>query len=180
MRSEVRAAALRAAAKVAFSAVFVTGCNGQADNASACSTAVECADRRNPNGPYAEALGGGDASEGSEMSGDPAEKPDASIAVGDADADAPAVDCAEMVHAAFGTDGPYPGEPKMVSAEVRDCCAVLLRADSVVTLEHRWDCCANLTPAAASEVTLACSPWGPPVPPAMPSALRALATTGVA
>lgn len=74
-------------------------------------------------------------------------------------------DCKAVVFAAFPIDGDYPGQRKDVATEVRTCCAHLLAAPGGMDV-HRWDCCANLEdPADATAI--ACTPWGPPVPPAM-------------
>lgn len=162
MRPDVRAAALKAAAKVAFSTVLVTGCNGQADNVMPCRGAADCADQ----GRLVRRVtsDGGEPSRPSDAASQPAPQPDARVA--DA-AGAPPSGCLEIVDAVFPTVGEYPGEAQSVAAEVRACCAELLGAPSGSGIAHRWDCCANLTVEAASKLAMACTPWGPPVPPAM-------------
>jgi hypothetical protein len=47
------------------------------------------------------------------------------------------------------------------SKRTRDCCALSF-------MDHRWECCSaldNKTPAGVEPQ--ACTPWGPPAPPAM-------------
>ena len=77
-----------------------------------------------------------------------------------------------MVAAAFPTDGNYPGVKQSVSAEVQACCVELLDDSKGSLAEHRWDCCANLPDNHPANITIACTPWGPPVPPAMRAARR--------
>ena len=75
------------------------------------------------------------------------------------------LDCQAVVDAAFPTAGDYPGTKQSVSEEVAACCDTLLGKGATGAGAHRWDCCANA--AHPSDVGLACTPWGPPVPPAM-------------
>jgi hypothetical protein len=85
------------------------------------------------------------------------------------------LDCKAVVDAAFPTAGRYPGEKQDVSEEVASCCDTLLNStDDRFAGTHRWDCCANA--AHPDKVGMACTPWGPPVPPPM----RRLAALGVA
>lgn len=154
MRADVHSKALRAAAKVAFSVVFLGGCSSAARE-------------------------GGDAldSEGN------AESYEADLKSGcheDAsaptkDAAAPKLSCEQVVATAFPTEGNYPGAKKAVSAEVQTCCVELLDKSQGALAAHRWDCCANLPADAGQEVGIACTPWGPPVPPRMRRRSLALA-----
>ena len=64
---------------------------------------------------------------------------------------------------------------KIVSAEVQTCCGELLQKSQGGLAAHRWDCCANLPADAGQEVGIACTPWGPPVPPRMQRRSLALA-----
>jgi hypothetical protein len=75
--------------------------------------------------------------------------------------------CTDLIEAAFpGTDDPSPGTKQTVAHAVQACCAEELAAKRGF-IEHRWACCANLDPSDSTHVGAACTPWGPPVPPAM-------------
>jgi hypothetical protein len=58
-----------------------------------------------------------------------------------------------------------------VSDDVKTCCTEHLQSDSAETwsLQYRWSCCGVLdswnNPDPA--ISIACTPWGPPVPPKM-------------
>ena len=87
-----------------------------------------------------------------------------------ADASVPKLSCDQLIAAAFPGEDKYPGTKQSVSAEVQACCLdSLTDHDGGVTFNttHRWDCCANLPDNAGENVGIACTPWGPPVPPAM-------------
>ena len=82
--------------------------------------------------------------------------------------------CDDLVKAAFPTVGNYPGEAvASISPAVKQCCTDLLVAKGA-EIQNRWDCCANRNSAGANEqnVNIACTPWGPPVPPAMKRVLE--------
>ncbi len=84
----------------------------------------------------------------------------------------PAASCASVVAAAFPTEGDYPGVKQSVSSEVQACCIELLDESKGSLADHRWDCCANLPDPPPANVGIACTPWGPPVPPAMRASRR--------
>jgi hypothetical protein len=154
MRRDVHLAALKAATKVAFSMTLV-GCasaspGGVASDEAASTTRPPAAGCHSGEESGADAAA--DASSGA--------APDAG-GTGDGSCDA-------VVAAAFPTPSEYPGTKQAVSAEVAACCDELLSTDQGVgghAGEHRWDCCANA--AHPENVGMACTPWGPPVPPAM-------------
>ena len=78
--------------------------------------------------------------------------------------------CEALVDVAFPVPSEYPGQKRDVNEEVRTCCTQLVLANT--DAEHRWDCCANAAEGALQqEVGRACTPWGPPMPPAMPGRL---------
>lgn len=83
----------------------------------------------------------------------------------------PIRECRGLVDEAFPKESQYPGEKRNVSAKVQTCCAELLVHDtSDLAGRHRWDCCANLPEGDRDpKVGMACTPWGPPVPPRMRS-----------
>lgn len=149
MRSDVHSKALRAAAKVAFSVVFLGGCS---------SAATEDAN----DGLVPEGTSEADLKSGCHGG---ATK----------DASPPKLSCEQVVASAFPTEGNYPGAKKSVSAEVQTCCGELLHKTSGALAAHRWDCCANLPADAGQDVGIACTPWGPPVPPRMQRRSLALA-----
>ena len=159
MRSDVHTAALRAAAKVAFSVAFLGGCSAAA-----------------PDGAGEEPVtGNGDGVEPgtteSDLNAKKPRKPKAvapagTICHGDAST-APKPSCEAVVNAAFPTEGDYPGVKQSVSADVQTCCGELLAKSQGALAKHRWDCCANLPANPSQNIAIACTPWGPPVPPAM-------------
>jgi hypothetical protein len=137
MRTDTHAAALRAAAKVAFSIAFVSGC---------ASAPTETSD--------------------DQVTGDTAAQPGSSESDLSADKKKPSEKaCEALVDAAFPTPGRYPGKKQAVSSQVQACCDEILVNTHGVTA-HRWDCCANLPPGTTN-APISCTPWGPPVPPAM-------------
>ena len=108
MRSDVHSAALRAAAKVAFSVAFIGGC------------AAQTAEGEDP----ATADGAGTATSAeADLSAKKAKKNSgkATAAPGchHADASVPKRSCDQVVNAAFPTEGNYPGVKQSVSAEVQ-------------------------------------------------------------
>lgn len=152
MRSDVHNAALRAAAKVAFSMAFLTtGCAAEAVTGTS--------NDNDENDDY--------SSTESDISKSKPKAP--KIATGGCTKkNPPKQSCEQLINAAFPTEGDYPGTKKNVSSEVQACCTDLLTkpgADGLGMTAHRWDCCANATPGA--NIMMACTPWGPPVPPSM-------------
>ena len=152
MRSDVHSTALRAAAKVAFSVAFISGCSSAGDTT--------------------------DDGSGKNADGTPASTSESDIKRGchsEKDAAAPKLTCDQIVNAAFPTEGNYPGAKAAVSMEVQTCCDELLTKSQGALTHHRWDCCANLPADAGQGAGIACTPWGPPVPPAMKSRRARLA-----
>lgn len=158
MRSDVHASALRSAAKVAFSVAFLGGCSaapavtageeppGNPDEVEPVTTESELgAKKRKTKRPTPTSC--------------PSKEP-------------PRASCASVVAAAFPTEGDYPGVKQAVSSEVQACCVQLLDESQGALANHRWDCCANLPEVAPPSVGIACTPWGPPVPPAMKARAR--------
>ena len=156
MRSDVHSAALRAAAKVAFSVAFIGGCAAQTAEGEDPATADGT-----PAATSAEA----------DLSAKKTKKKDKVSALPDdchhEDASVPKLSCEQVVAAAFPTEGNYPGKRQSVSAEVQTCCAELLGDRDGGLPAHRWDCCANLPADPGQNIGIACTPWGPPVPPSM-------------
>lgn len=90
------------------------------------------------------------------------------------DAAPPKPSCENVLASAFpdgGDDFMASQNPKAVSEEVKTCCEEHLTAPGEETwnLEYRWSCCGVLdswnNPNQA--ISIACTPWGPPVPPKM-------------
>jgi hypothetical protein len=144
MRSDIHSKALRAAAKVAFSVAFLGGCSAAAQD---------------PETPSNDS----DTDEAELKSGCHLPKTPAT------DASAPKLSCDQVVAAAFPTEGDYPGVKQSVAADVQSCCVELLEKSHGALASHRWDCCANLSASVDQSVSIACTPWGPPVPPSMKS-----------
>ena len=117
MRSDVQSAALRAAAKVAFSVAFIGGCAAQA---------AEADDATNPDGTEPATTAEADLSAKNKTK----KKSDKTSALPSGchheDASVPQLSCEQVVAAAFPTEGHYPGKKQSVSAEVQTCCAELL------------------------------------------------------
>jgi hypothetical protein len=157
MRSDVHSAALRAAAKVAFSVAFIGGCAAEAVDADPATT---------PDGTEPATTAEADLS-----SKKTKKKTGTSSALPSGchheDASVPKLSCDQIVAAAFPTEGNYPGTKQNVSAEVKTCCAELLGDQDGGLPAHRWDCCANLPANPGQNIGIACTPWGPPVPPSM-------------
>lgn len=85
-----------------------------------------------------------------------------------------AADCMALTDGAFpGVDGyPYPKAKASPHPAVQQCCRQSLeaffsrRTPDPVMERHRWACCASVDTSGARELGAACTPWGPPVPPA--------------
>jgi hypothetical protein len=150
MRSDIHSAALRAATKVAFSVAFLGGCSSA----------------NGPDGSDEGLVETGESELGAPCHKDPKPAKDAS-------APKP-LTCEQVVAAAFPVEGEYPGTKQPVSAAAQTCCVELLEKSQGMLAEHRWDCCANLPADAGQSVGIACTPWGPPVPPAMRPRVLAL------
>lgn len=159
MRSDVHSAALRAAAKVAFSVAFVSGCSAPASPVDADDGVY---------GGYGEGAEATEPGTSESEIGTKKKRPSREAQLKTAcDATAPKQSCEQVVNAAFPTEGDYPGAKQPVSAAVQTCCVELLEKSQGALAEHRWDCCANLPADAGQSINIACTPWGPPVPPAM-------------
>lgn len=92
-----------------------------------------------------------------------------------ADDPTPARECTDVLDEAFPQPSDFradaPAEPQRMSFVVEACCVEMLGNLDGQGAAHRWDCCANLPAAAMNDaIGIACTPWGPPVPPAMPGA----------
>ena len=162
MRSDTHSAALRAAAKVAFSVAFIGGCSAPASPGDLADDTTD--------GTYGDGVEPGSSE--SEVSAKKKPKQPAQLSVAPCDKHKDAgppkpLTCEQVVNAAFPTEGQYPGTKQNVSIEVQNCCAEHLLADNDGLGTHRWDCCANLPADAGQNISIACTPWGPPVPPSM-------------
>jgi hypothetical protein len=155
--------ALRAAARVAFGVAVLGGCTaaateedatpGESDIKSSCGS---------PSDAGAKADANADA------------KTDAQA---DARADAK-VSCQALLAASFpdGGDGYLDYVNKKIkpgSDDVKACCEEALAPANMLNTEtgqYRWSCCGALGangPGTSPEIAMACTPWGPPVPPKM-------------
>jgi hypothetical protein len=147
MRRDVHLEALRIAAKVALSIGLLDGCNAPRTR-EASATQPEPAPAPT-------------TADTSEPATTPAPTPE------HVEAQPVASDCRAVIAGAFPVASDYPGEKRDVSPGVQTCCALALVQEPQLE-QHRWDCCANLADDVEQRVLIACSPWGPPVPPAMP------------
>ncbi len=157
MRSDVHSAALRAAAKVAFSVAFLAGCSAETEPTEN-GGATNDVDSDGTTPGVAE----------QDISSKPKPKTPKTPKVTSTGCHEQKPSCDALIAAAFPTEGNYPGTKKNVSSEVQACCTELLTKpgdDGLGMTAHRWDCCANATPGA--KIGMACTPWGPPVPPSM-------------
>jgi hypothetical protein len=162
MREEVARAALRAAAKLAFSATLI-GCGGvpgEVENPDPSESNADEVRRREPAKPKHDARTS--ASNASHC--------------GSERACADKSCCSKKVHASFGKDS-FP-DPATVPADVKSCCRILsahyddlLQSPDAGGDAFSWEgpdsdiraaCC-----SAIGWNTPTCTPWGPPVPPAM-------------
>lgn len=162
MHRDVHTAALRAAAKVALSVVLVA-CGGsitsQGDNAPKGSGSGAASDDPNK--------AAGDEPASSIATNEPTPPtPTKDAAVDSAEPS----DCITRLNAAFGTDGFATEDEKAnaIKADLKECCREQVMSDDAVPT-HRGSCCSTFwsSPAEEPQVYAACTPWGPPVPPAM-------------
>ena len=143
MRHDVHFAALRAAAKVAFSMALLNGCAAE-----------------DPAEPSAD-----EGTAASDLTG-PSSSND------NADRSSTHQSCQEILACAFPGPDKYGTPPTPESAKVVACCDQALGGHSLGGA-HRWACCAAYDPAEGKDHTgmskhpMACTPWGPPVPPSI-------------
>jgi hypothetical protein len=180
MRTDVHLAALKAAAKVAFSVVLLNGCSsgakvatvgnpGEADEASNVLDGTGTGSKSPED--EAKKTAGRDKDAGKDNTKDAGKD-------GTKDAGKPE-NCEAILTAAFPTPGDYPSEAQWEgvphsSAVVACCDAELASTDGIST--YRWDCCVAFDPEVSDggmsntlygKYSMACTPWGPPVPPSM-------------
>lgn len=187
MRADVHQAALKAAAKVAFSIVFLNGCGGSLTPADSRSDA----DRENGSNPPAPSASASSTETPSPSSTatTPSKNPVASNDDAGPDlppktdagsgADATPPDCASTLAATFPPPDEYRWTPEARSKDVVACCLGELTTNGELSA-YRWGCCVaydendpNKTEVSSSVTNMACTPWGPPVPPSMTRSRRA-------
>ncbi|MBP6628806.1 MAG: hypothetical protein KBG28_15640 [Kofleriaceae bacterium] len=144
MKPETRRAALRAAAHTAF--VVAAACGG-ADPAPASPRAAG----PGPTGPSSPEPGAA-----APLACDPYLDGLATVPIGELPADDPLRGRSDAYVEAFADLG------ARADARTQQCCLEEL-ADGAGR-DHRWACCNAL---AAADQPGACTPWGPPCPPAM-------------
>ena len=172
MRNEVHQAALKAAAKVAFSVVFLQGCGGAVGAPEGARTERDD-EARTTNEQHAA------GKSGQEPSGSHAQQ--AGEDAGATTSPVPA-SCKATLAAAFPEPPEYKSEPEAHPSDVVACCDAEL-TEKGSSSPYRWGCCvahdAKVHPDDAWMSMLqtkhgaACTPWGPPVPPAMARARQA-------
>lgn len=177
MKDDVRIAALRAASKLALGVTFLggIGCAATADDGDT-SPEADTADELKGSKKHVKADAG------------------AKDAACHEDA-APAASCKEVLASTFADpawndfrtyrwktdDGK---KLPATTADVKSCCLEALEPGDGGTTDwsHRWECC-NLLGNGTSTgegAPMACTPWGPPVPPSMTRRARRLSAEGVA
>jgi hypothetical protein len=76
--------------------------------------------------------------------------------------------CDALIEGAFPVEGKYPPEKRSVTPEVARCCTERLEHDGSSS-KQRWSCCGAYEEPADPQkrlvIEVACTPWGPPVPP---------------
>lgn len=176
MKNHVRNEALRAAAKVAFGALF-TGCGGGVEAGNVVLDAAPSTDARVADGSHA-----GDAETDAAATDDASSPPfDAAAACAittDADGGLSAASqtcCLALTTANAPQPGspPVPGGPWGGIPALSSCCAALSAAAPLTTYEYgppMWSPQACQACADTLGQPAACTPWGPPMPPAMPRA----------
>lgn len=156
MNRDVHLAALRAAARVAFSVAFVSGCSAAGNVADDDET--------------------GDDYESSESAVNAKPKP-RTKSVGKKPCpskDAGKPSCESVLASTFGDAGGW-GSDVPLSADAKACCAEVIQKSmqdpTAGQSVHHWSCCSasNWGQGLGIDggVGWACTPWGPPVPPAM-------------
>lgn len=172
MNYEIHRAALRATAKLAFSAAFF-GCGGSTTPEQTTGAAQPAPAASNPGSGTGTGSTGGNStgSSGGTDAGNPVAD---SGSVDSGSVDSSPAGCDALLTTTFPTPTDYPGVKKTVSNAVVACCEDMLKKSDGFTNpvshpELRWDCCANLPASDMTDnaISMACTPWGPPVPPRM-------------
>jgi hypothetical protein len=158
MRRDVHFAALQAASRVAFSVAFLGGCSaaGEVDDADEGES-------------YESAIHAGSPSKSKPKSRSVGKKPCPSK-------DAGKPSCESVLASTFGDAGGW-GEQVTLSADAKACCSEVVKQSMAQdpTAErspYHWACCSASNwgqdlDVGDGGVGWACTPWGPPVPPAM-------------
>lgn len=137
-------AALKAAARVAFGVAVLGGCTAAENQEETVASESEI----NAKAPCP-------------SKADAGPKPDAKPS------------CENVLASAFpdgGDDFMASQNPKAVSDDVKACCEQHLTSnDETWNLQYRWSCCGVLDSwnNPNQKISIACTPWGPPVPPRM-------------
>jgi hypothetical protein len=163
MRRDVHLAALRAASKVAFSFAVLNGCGGATSTPESANN-----DHGNDNsGNSSDVI----ASEPSKTPGNPSQSPAPSVPADSGLADSGGAACADLLDKTFSDTGPTTRNPP---PPVKACCVALIKdeiAKNSFEESHHWSCCGvtnwGQDVPMPEDHQFACTPWGPPVPPAM-------------
>ncbi len=168
MRSDVHFAALRAAAKLALGMAVLGGCSA-AEAERVLGNADDGAGDEAESSESAIAAKDGDGEEKTEA------KTDSTVSTSKnknctKDAGPPKPSCEQVLASAFPDGGDFwSEEPGNVSQDVKDCCIAEIK-DKGWQAPHHWACCMATNwgqDANDQQVAIACTPWGPPVPPKM-------------
>ena len=173
MQREVQLQALKAAARVAFSigTLSLVSCGGVTSDPSPPPSGTSGPGGETPSGTATGTADPNGGKTGSNPTRDPAPTATTTTPPAPTTPSTPAKSCEKVIADAFPTEGQYPGVKQNVSSEVKSCCEKVL-LESQGTAPHRWDCCANVDQEKDQKIAMACTPWGPPVPPAMSRGIR--------
>lgn len=167
MREDVFSAALKATARVAFSVALASGCSSAEESASTGSneSEVKTGARRGEPAKPAEPCTKDAGAEDAAVTPTCGEQLDA--------LDAAREEWMAKLTDHFNDGGTTKDGPKspVVSADAKQCCVAELTADGFEAA-HQQVCCRLAISWEESleiggAVAMACTPWGPPVPPAM-------------
>ena len=168
MRSDVHFAALKAAAKLALGMAVLTGCSAAQSPDEVLGNADDGAGDDTESTESAIAAKGGAKKPGAKPGSSLAGKKNTNCSK---DAGPPKPSCEQVLASAFPDAGDgWPSQDLTnVSKEVKDCCIAEIK-EKGYEAPHRWSCCMATNwgqDANDQQVSIACTPWGPPVPPKM-------------
>jgi hypothetical protein len=180
MQRDVQLQALRAAARVAFSTLSLASiavsfstvsCGGVTSDPAPPTGGTNGTATPGTEPPSGTATGTSDPNK--TPSQNPTREPAPTPTTPPTTPTTPSKTCEKVIADAFPTEGQYPGVKQNVSADVTSCCEKSL-LESQGTAPHRWDCCANVDQSKDQKIAMACTPWGPPVPPRMARGIKGL------
>jgi hypothetical protein len=171
MRPDVHAAALRSAAKLVFgmASLSLVACTADPTEESSASDNALTNSKGDANG----STNNGNTGDNGNGETNPTNEPTTP-------------ECKATLASAFPQPSGYEWKPVPQSPDVVACCDQELTKHDAMT-KYRWDCCVAYDPATVPAGQkpkgigfsdghgMACTPWGPPVPPSMNRMKRRLA-----